>query len=381
MIQEQSIKLNLELPKGDVNRQMEVFYNPIMISNRNISILLLNSIPNTKMNIADPLAGSGIRSLRFLKELKKGKIQQLFVNDFKEDFVKKFKENLKLNDLDQKQIYPKQVVSGKNLLDINSEEANLFLLNRNGFDYIEVDPFGSPNPFLNSAINRLSREGILAVTATDTAALTGTYLKVTKRKYWATSLRNYMMHETGLRILIRKVQLQGVQFDKALTPILAYHKDHYFRVYFQCEKSKDKCDIILKQELYLLFCSNCLNFKSSEFNNEICSCKKKFLYVGPLWSGKLFDSDLLKKMKQENVFPEEEKFLELLLNESKKDLLGFYDMHQISEKLKVNPPKLEEIMKKLKAVRTHFSPTGIKTEKSIEAIEKLFEKKKNNDNN
>ena len=105
------------------------------------------------------------------------------------------------------------------------------------------------------------------------------------------------------------------------------------------------------------------------------------MYVGPLWCGKLLDSNLLKKMKQENVFPEEEKFLQLLLKESKKDILGFYDMHQISEKLKVNPPKLEEIMKKLKAVRTHFSPTGIKTEKSIEAIEKLFEKKKNNDNN
>jgi tRNA G26 N,N-dimethylase Trm1 len=78
VISEEKTKINVTLPKGDVHAGMEIFYNPIMKSNRNISILLLNSIANKNMNIADPLAGSGIRSLRFLQELKKGKIKQLF---------------------------------------------------------------------------------------------------------------------------------------------------------------------------------------------------------------------------------------------------------------------------------------------------------------
>lgn len=83
LLTEHSIKLNIKLPKGDVSADMEVFYNPVMISNRNISILLLNSLENTEMNIVDHLAGSGIRSLRFLKELKKKKINHLFINDKK----------------------------------------------------------------------------------------------------------------------------------------------------------------------------------------------------------------------------------------------------------------------------------------------------------
>ena len=87
---------------------------------------------------------------------------------------------------------------------------------------------------LDSAIKRISRNGILAVTNTDTAALTGTYPKACIRKYWSMPKRDYMMHETGLRILIRKVQLVGMQYEKALYPIFSYFKDHYFRIFFQC---------------------------------------------------------------------------------------------------------------------------------------------------
>ena len=44
------------------------------------------------------------------------------------------------------------------------------------------------------------------------------------------------MHEIGLRILIRRVQLAGSVYDKALIPILSYSKEHYMRVFFKCEK-------------------------------------------------------------------------------------------------------------------------------------------------
>jgi tRNA (guanine26-N2/guanine27-N2)-dimethyltransferase len=349
MITEHSTIIKAELPVGDVHAGMEVFYNPVMASNRNISILLLNSIENTQMNICDPLAGSGIRSLRFLKELNKDKIKQLYVNDMKENFKEVFNVGLKLNKLKPKNV------------SLFNQDANLFMQEHIGFDYIDIDPFGSPNPFLALAVARISRGGIIAVTATDTAALTGTYPKVTPRKYWAVSLKNYLMHEIGLRILIRKVQLQGIQFDKALVPILAYSKDHYFRVYFRNEKGKEKCDELIKQHQYFLYCNNCFNFKTSVYNKEKCSCGKEFVFAGPLWVGKLFDEKLLEKMVENNPFPEEQKFLELMLGEAKVNQVGFYDLHEIARKLKVDPPKMELALKKLKAVRTHFSTTGIKS--------------------
>lgn len=349
MITEHSIKIKAELPKI-VSQEMEVFYNPVMASNRNISIILLNSVENTEMNIADPLAGSGIRSLRFLKELKKGKIKHLYVNDMKDDFLKVFHSNAILN----------KVKLNKDKVSLFNKEANLFMQEQIGFDYIEIDPFGSPNPFLATAVSRISRGGIITVTATDTAALTGTYPSVTKRKYWATSSKNYLMHELGLRILIRRIQLQGTPFDKALVPILAYHKDHYFRVYLQNQKGKEDCDAILKQQQYFLFCPKCLNFKNSIYNKEKCKCGIEFNFSGPLWTGALFDSNLLQKMVAENKFPEEQRFLELLSEESQSKQVGFIDVHEMASLQKKNPPKMEVALKKYKGVRTHFSLHGIK---------------------
>lgn len=368
IITEGSCKIKVELPPKDVHAQMEVFYNPVMKSNRNIAILLLNSVGNEKMNIASPLAGSGIRELRFLKELKPGKVRNIFVNDIKENFPKVLKDNLKLNDV-KKELQDKII--------IHNDDANLFLLDQvkkciddefcGYFDYIDIDPFGSPNPFLASAVARITREGIIAVTATDTAALTGTYPKVTRRKYWARAVRNYMMHEIGLRILIRKVQLQGVQFDKALIPIVAYHKDHYFRIYFRVIKGKEKCDKVLKQHQYLLFNPKTLEHTVSEFNQE-----KGFDYFGPLWAGTLLDKSLIAKMKKENPFPEEQKFLDLLYEESKQDTVGFYDLHVIAKKYGLETTKIEPVLKEVTGVRTQFSGTGIKTKAGIKDIVKAM---------
>ena len=40
-----------------------------------------------------------------------------------------------------------------------------------GWHWIDIDPFGSPVPFLDTAIQALARRGVLEVSATDTAAL------------------------------------------------------------------------------------------------------------------------------------------------------------------------------------------------------------------
>lgn len=361
LITEHSITLPIDLPLQDVHARMDIFYNPLMISNRNISILLLNTIGAKNLKIADPLAGSGIRSLRFIKELTAGKITQICVNDLKPHFTSYFTAQLKNNKIKKS---PK--------ITIENKEATRFLLEQTGFDYIDIDPFGSPNPFLAAAIARLSREGVLAITATDTAALTGTYLRVTRRKYWAEPLHNYLMHEIGLRILIRKIQLQGMQFDKALVPLLSYHKDHYFRIYFRVSKGKENCDQIVQQHQYFVHCPSCLQFKNSRYNFEKCSCGQQFQFAGPLWIGALTDQKLIQKMAKNNPFADEKAFLDLLTTEATMPQIGYYDLHEIARKLKRDPPRMENILKKIKAVRTHFSGTGIKTTASLEEIEKLF---------
>ena len=321
-----------------ISKEMPVFYNPVMKSNRDISVLLLNSINKNNLSIADPLAGSGIRSIRFLLELNKNKIKTISINDYSKSSIKSIKENLRLN----------KIKISKKII-IKNEDANLFLLKSTGFDYIDVDPFGTPNPYLDSAIKRLARDGILAVTATDTAPLCGTYPTACLRKYWAMPLRNELMHEIGLRILIRKIQLIGAQYEKALMPIFSYYKEHYFRVFLRCEKGKKGVDDIIKQH--------------GMFEN-----------AGPLWKGKLWDSKLTDSMTKKA----EDRFLSIINEESKIDAIGFYDIHKICKRNKIKqlPKKgllIEEIRKAgYKAAETHFNPWGVRSDISLEKLIRIL---------
>ncbi len=323
-----------------ISKKLPVFYNPVMKLNRDISILLLNSVPDKSIQAALPLAGTGIRGIRFLKELKKGKIKNIGFNDYSS--LKNIKENISLNKLDKdKRIF------------LSGEDANLFLLKSKGFDYIDIDPFGSPNPFLESSIVRLSRNGILAVTATDTAALCGSSPNACLRKYWAKPMRNYLMHEIGIRILIRKIQLIGAQNNKALIPIFSYSKDHYYRIFFRCEKGRQKADKLLEKHKYFLYNPKTFEREVSDFNY-----KKGCQYAGPLWAGRLWDDELVEKM-HENCDKDNKKLyklISLIKEESKINVVGFYDLH----KLYKDVPKIETILKKGKISRTHFLGWGVR---------------------
>ena len=331
----------LKIPKAKkISKGMEVFYNPVMSLNRDISVLLLNSMNKKNMQIADPLAATGVRSIRFLKELNRNKIKKIYINDHDKKAIKLIKQNLKLNKIKYK---------NNNKIIIENEDANLFLLNSTGFDYIDLDPWGTPNPFLDAACKRIARDGILAVTATDTSALCGTFPKACLRKYWAMPRKDAIMHETGLRILIRKIQLVASQYEKALLPIFSYSKEHYMRVFLRNIKRKNIVDKILKQHSY-------------------------FDDAGPMWTGELWNKNLANKIYNNaikniifNKNKELIKFLKIIKEESKINVAGFYDLHDIYRKNKIKYlQKKENIINKTKKIgykasETHFKGEGIRS--------------------
>jgi len=239
-----------------------------------------------------------------------------------------------------------------------------FLINNKPFDYMDIDPFGTPNPFLDAACRSLKSDGILAITATDTSALCGSYPKACQRKYWAEPLRNELMHEIGLRILIRKVQLMGLNHQRALFPIVSYSIDHYMRIFFVFKKGKANMDKILTKHEF--------------FDGK----------YGPMWMGELNDLKILIKIKKaywkssSTAFIDERtmKLVNQLIEETTIGGFGFFDVHKLAKKLKGKSiPKFEIIMnalikKKFKASRTHFSVTGIKTNANKKEFDKIYMK-------
>jgi len=326
-----------EAAGGKVSKRMGVFYNPIMSFNRSITVVLLNSLPHKKLSVGLPMAATGVRGIRILKEV--GKPLEVWFNDNSQEGVALIKKNLKQNKL----VSP-----------VSCEDGSEFLLGSKGFSYIDVDPFGSPNPFLDAAVKRLARSGVLGVTATDTAPLAGTYPKACLRKYWAMPLRNEFMHETGLRILIRKVQLVAAQYERALIPVFSYYKDHYYRVFFRCEKSKQSADKIIKEHGLLSYCPK-------SFKKQGSGCSAKAQVAGPLWLGSLWELKLVKEMLK-NSTAATSGFLKMIEQEARVGCLGFYELGAIGKRFKLRqlPSRsriIEQLQKKgYKAAPTHFSP-------------------------
>ena len=120
LIEEGSCKLKINVPKT-VSKDMPVFYNPVMRFNRDVSVILLNTLERKDLKIGLPLAGTGIRGIRLLLET--DNIAEAFLNDGNPEAVKIIEENLKLNKV-------KAAVS--------NHEASRFLFSGHPFDYIDI---------------------------------------------------------------------------------------------------------------------------------------------------------------------------------------------------------------------------------------------------
>lgn len=348
--------------KDKVSKELDVFYNPQMEVNRSITIALLKALhlkEKKQLFIIDPLAGTGIRTVRLLKEVPE-LIRHITANDISPEATKLIHENLKRNNCDQ------------NKVTVMQKGATTAILETGIFDYIDIDPFGSPAPFLHAAIERIKHQGILAITATDTGALCGTFVKACRRRYHAESQRYPQMHELAARILIKYVQEIGAIFEKALTPIYATMHDHYIRVFFEASDGAKKCDSLLKQHKYIT---------ESEEGELIESSHNNFKhFAGPLYTGAIYK----KKLAQDITKFYDTKVTQTIAKEAEvqEQKIGTYSIHQLAKSLKLaQVPKTKEIKKALemnghKCEEAHFKNNMIRTNAPFEVIKNAMKKER-----
>jgi len=347
-VNEGNLKLGLPDPRNiKLSKKDPVFYNPAAKISRELTLSFLKSV-NVK-NCLDLLSASGAMGLKIAKDLP----IRVLLNDANPEAVKLIKKNITLNKI-------------KNA-EVTNESANKLLKKIKKFDYIDIDPFGPPVPFLDSAVKKVSK--YLGVTSTDTSALSGTYPKACLRKYESLPLKNEFMHEIGVRILIKRVQDFGIKHKIALEPVFSFHFERYSRVFFKVGKNMDK---IRLDTGYICYCSECLWRKSSKTEKKECpSCKGKLKCAGKLWIGTIWDNKIIDEMLKQSVSYETRKLLKTIQEESKIDTVGYYDLHAIAKKHKWETvPKIEKVIENIKkegyrASRTHFSPNGIRSNANI----------------
>ena len=204
-----------------------VFYNPAMSRSRTRSVLLMQYaienklLGNGPIYAVDGLSATGLRARRWLNELPQDSAKRIRATIID---MNQFALNLALKTHEE---FP-PVHSEGELKAINGDLRSAIL--NQGWQWVDIDPYGSPIPFLDTAVQSIARKGILEVSATDTAALTGSSKNPLLRRYGARVRNDGLAHDSALRVLLATVGRAASKHERRIEPLISIWDSHHLRV-------------------------------------------------------------------------------------------------------------------------------------------------------
>ncbi len=387
IIQEGKVKVLVPRLKAFVKSPSEyapskapVFYNPVMELNRDIAVLASQAYQRTlnrEFTVCEPLAGCGIRGIRFATEVEG--VEKVVINDINAKAFQLASYNVGMNELSERVV-------------VKNEDANFLLASygapRKRFDVIDIDPFGCPVSYLDSAIRALRNGGLLILTATDMAPLCGVHPKACIRKYGGKPLRTEYCHELAVRLLAGSLAMTAAKYEMGINIIFSHSTDHYVRIYATAKYGAKKADENVRNMGYILHCFKCLHREPVkglfliEHSGKCSECGSKIDVAGPLWLGKLFDGqfcELVQKEVKRRTFKQGgkiRKILTLIENEVEAPIT-YYVVDKLCDTLNLPVPPVKKVIEALNergfpAVLTHFNSTGIRSSASASDIKELL---------
>lgn len=293
-----------------------VFHNVAMANNRTRSTLLLGLairnkwlLKNGRLRILDGLAASSVRSRRWLNELPQELTKQIEIVsvDRNEDSISWALSN-------HEKYPPKNAESSQLLIQKGDLRQIVY---SGGWQWIDIDPYGSPVPFLDSAMQNLARKAILQVSATDTAALCGTYPQVTRRRYAAYAVNDTVAHDTAMRILLGNIALCAARHERSIEPLISVFDGHHTRVSVLVTPGKKNAsnvyenlgwrvnepdskiiDASIKAGLHSFGCSDIPQPRAFLPYNSPPESLANGKVSGPLWTGPLAKEEVLEELTE-----------------------------------------------------------------------------------
>lgn len=307
----------------------------------------------------DGLGATGVRGVRMAKESRVP--VHAYVNDRNEEACALARRNADMNDVADR-------------VTVTNRDFAL-ALGDTRVDHVDIDPFGSPAPFLDAAVQRVRDHGVVAVTATDMTALCGIYPRVCRRRYDAAPWHGPAMHEVAIRIVAGAVVRTGAKHDLAFRPILAHATDHYVRIFLTMRRGAQRADEAIT--------------KIGHAVEELHGTRRLIgpgtfppgdarRVAGPLLTGTLQDTafvdDLLARLEDHDQLdrPPLARFLERAREEADAAPL-YYTMKEWGKRLKLSPPPREVFFDALRedgwhAARAHVAGDNFKTDAPADAI-------------
>jgi len=357
------------------SRSSNVFYNPKMSLNRDLAILFtISHFPKGReLQLCDPMAGSGVRAVRYALET--SNVARVLAADRQPDAVELARETVRLNNVESK-------------VSVIESEAYTLLANnpRERFDLIDLDPFGSPSPFFESALRATADGGVLAATATDMGPLSGARPGACKRKYGVAPISVEFEKEIALRTMASALSTTAAKLELGINLAFSHATDHYARLYATVIKGRKAANESLRNLGFVTHCPNCLNRTTtsslSPIHGECENCGSQTSVGGPFWLGLLWDRETVSRMIQHTPLllssrlSEVQKTLNYIENEV--DSPPFYFTTDAAAAIfRTKPPSISTLLSSLRGIgyqasRTHFNPRGFRTDAPTPQVASLF---------
>jgi tRNA (guanine26-N2/guanine27-N2)-dimethyltransferase len=334
------------------------------------------------------LSASGLRALRYAREIEG--IGQVVALDNDLASVEACQRNIKFNG---------SVAISK--VESHHTDARVHMLTHpKEFDVVDLDPYGSPSIFLDSAIQSVTDGGLLMCTATDMAVLCGGNGEVCYSKYGSYPLRAKYCHEMALRILLASIESHANRYKRYIVPVLSVQMDFYVRVFVRVYTSASAMKNTPLKLSYVYQCIGCDSFhlqpvgRSLPKNNSVrylpaigpvvkqdCNhCGKKYNMGGPIWSAPMHDPEwvtsILNSVKSmKDRYPAYDRISAVLTTVSEEllDVPLFLSLHNLCATLKCISPsaamfRSAVINANYRISGTHVNPLGMKTDAPMEVI-------------
>ncbi|XP_059639754.1 tRNA (guanine(26)-N(2))-dimethyltransferase 1 isoform X3 [Cornus florida] len=338
--------------------------------------------------VLEALSASGLRALRYAREIEG--IGQVVALDNDKASVEACRRNIKFNG---------SVACSK--VESHLDDARVYMLTHpKEFDAVDLDPYGSPSVFLDSAVQSVVDGGMLMCTATDMAVLCGGNGEVCYSKYGSYPLKGKYCHEMALRILLACIESHANRYKRYIVPVLSVQMDFYVRVFVRIYTSASAMKNTPLKLSYVYQCNGCDSFhlqsigRTVSKNNSIrylpgygpvvpqeCrDCGKKYNMGGPIWSAAIHDQEWVTSMladvkSMEDRYPAYDRISAVLttVSEELPDAPLFLSLHNLCATLKCTSPsavifRSAVINAGYRISGTHVNPLGLKSDAPMDVI-------------
>ena len=230
---------------------------------------------------------------------------------------------------------------------------------------------------LESAIRAIRHNGLLGVTATDTAVLCSNREKCFA-KYNTVIKRNPVSHEHALRTLLSFISRAASKYNAGIVPLVSVSVDFYVRVFVKVVKSKKEAKKSLSRNSLYFLC-DCLNFlevplcKNTEISSLCSVCRRNMKLCGPFWNGEMQDKDFIRSVKDEGMDKRIMGVLHTIVSEI--DVFGYFSISDMAKFVRSDAISMKKLACAIlnagyKVSITHCKLNAIKTNAPVDNKER-----------